>query len=83
MMEPKPITPLEHKELSEAKRYRNIDRRKWIAGGHVDSYAQEEERAEFWVLEGSPPRGFIIYLPGQRVAFRYNGYGELLRTFYK
>jgi hypothetical protein len=33
---------------------------KWFYTKPLDSYNDERDRVEFYVLEGEPPRGFII-----------------------
>jgi hypothetical protein len=50
--------------LKQAKEFRNDEKRRWIRAGYADSYGEEQNRVIFWVLEGSPPRGFIIQKPG-------------------
>lgn len=46
--------------LDKAKRYRNEENRRWLRAGHADSYEEELNRVAFWVLEGSPAKGYII-----------------------
>ncbi|MBI4220655.1 MAG: hypothetical protein HY682_10955 [Chloroflexi bacterium] len=52
-----------NKVLQQAKDFllRKIaEDRQWTVAGHVDSYGDPDNRVEFHVLEGSPPRAFII-----------------------
>lgn len=67
--------------VKKAKRHLNPDKRKWLRVGRVDPYGSELNRVEFWVLEGSPARGFII--ASNDWAARLDGHGELLKTFFE
>lgn len=44
--------------------------RRWLGPAHLDSYNSPDApwRASFWVLEGSPPRGFVIETAGVVIA---------------
>jgi hypothetical protein len=54
--------------------------RNWLPLGHADSYGSEDNRVEAWVLEGSPPHGWLLYQAGD--AFRLNSEGVLIAEFY-
>ena len=67
--------------LERAMAKANPDGRRWLRAGHVDSYEGESNRVEFWALEGSPPRGFIIFRVGDGTTWRYDEWGRLIGTF--
>jgi len=67
--------------LERAMARDNPEGRQWLRGGHVDSYGGESNRVEFWALEGSPARGFIIFRISDGTAWRYDGYGKRIATF--
>ena len=57
------------KMLGRAKQYAEERcspdyKRKWLLAGTADSYQNAGNRAEFWVLEGSPSKAFIIHVHG-------------------
>ena len=66
--------------LLAAKRFDNPENRRWLRYEPVDSYGEESNRAEFFILEGSPPRGFIITSSNQSV-YRYDGQGKRIKTW--
>ena len=35
-------------------------KRRWLTAGPTDSYEDESNRVQFWALEGSPAKAFII-----------------------
>lgn len=37
--------------------------RKWVTAELPDSYGHKDYHAQFWVLEGSPPKAFIVMTP--------------------
>ena len=47
--------------IEKLKCCENPEQREWLYAGHADSYNTEVNRAGLYILEGSPPRGFIIY----------------------
>ena len=67
--------------LERAMARDNPEGRQWLRGGYVDSYGGESNRVEFWALEGSPARGFIIFRISDGTAWRYDGYGKRIATF--
>lgn len=66
--------------LDQAKAHRNPENRNWLRAGHADSYGGESNRVEFFVLEGSPARGFIIHIP-PHIAYRLDPEGKRIRSF--
>jgi len=67
--------------IRKAKELNNTEKRRWLGPVKLDSYGSESNRAQFYVLEGSPPRGYII-ANALGVVVRYGGTGELLKRFY-
>lgn len=70
--------------LQQAKALWNPEGRAWLHAGSADSYGTRSNRAEFWVLEGSPPRGFIIACYGAVVRLddiSATGLGRRRKTF--
>lgn len=74
--------------LKAAFDYENPDGRRWLYAGCADSYNEESNRVSFWVLEGTPPRGFIIIWHGDfphtyvTHAARLDRCGKLLMVFH-
>jgi hypothetical protein len=54
--------------------YLDSRERKWFKSVSLDSFEDEKNRVEFYVFEGSPPRGFIIanYAVGSVYAYDMN-----------
>jgi len=69
------------KALERAMAHGNPEGRQWLRAGHVDSYGGKSNRVEFWALEGSPCRGFIIFRISDGTAWRYDGCGKRIATF--
>ena len=70
--------------LEQAKTKDNPGNRPWIKAAYSDPYGKSKDRVEFWVLEGSPPRGFIIaWSDGDvvRRAARLDRTGQLIQVF--
>ena len=60
--------------------------RKWLKAQSVDSYGDPSNGVEFYVLQGSPPRGFVIAwrtFPGTGYgrAVALDGRGNRLKEF--
>ena len=55
--------------------------RRFLYAGAVDSYDDGHYRMEFYVLEGSPPKGFIVADHAGRRVRAYDGTGTLLKVF--
>jgi hypothetical protein len=45
---------------------------KWLRAD-LDSYGLESNRFTVFVLEGSPPRGFVVVVAGVATAYGWNG----------
>lgn len=69
------------KMLRKAMAHQNGDGRRWLLAGSADSYGGAHNRATLWVLQGSPPRGFIVSTPGKAV--RLDMDGKRLRKFFE
>lgn len=47
--------------------------RRWLAGSPPDSYESETYRVELLVLEGSPPKGFVLATHNAVLALCFDG----------
>jgi hypothetical protein len=47
-------------QIRIAKTFGNPERRRWIRIGRVNMYRNPDHSVEAYVLEGTPPRGYII-----------------------
>ena len=68
--------------IERAMACKNDEKRDWLYAGRADSYGERSNRAECWVLEGSPPRGFII-ATAYGLVIRMDDKGKVLRRFYE
>lgn len=55
--------------------------RRFLYAVPLDSYDEKHYRMEFYVLEGSPPKGFIVADHASRQVSAYDGAGTLLKVF--
>ena len=69
--------------LERAKRCGKTEGREWLYAGSCDSYGTDANRVSFYVLQGSPPRGFIIHWHHDHKAVRLDSVGRRIRTFYQ
>ena len=69
------------KVLEQALAYQNPEGRKWIRIGRADSYQSSSNAVEAWLLEGSPPRGFVLFWINHGIAVRLDDWGKRLKTF--
>lgn len=79
-----PLDPLmiaKAQALEHAMAYDNPEGRRWLRIGQADSYDGATNRVEAWLLEGSPARGFILFLIGTGTIYRLGGDGRRLKTF--
>ena len=67
--------------VERAMKAGNAEKRKWLGPVFLDSYGGESNRVEFYALEGSPPRGFIVAVSG--FAVRLDSQGKRLRTYFQ
>ena len=54
--------------------------RKWIEV-YVDSYESHTNRISFWVLEGSPPKGYVIVNYGHGEVLAFDAWNNRLYTY--
>ena len=53
--------------------------RQWLRSNNIDSYKNEYERTFMFVLEGSPPRAYIIVMVGLSKAILLNPSGRKIK----
>lgn len=73
---------LEKAKLRIIKKYerRNTTKRAWLEA-HIDSYHSEYNRLQMIVLEGSPPKGFIIVNYGANTLTAFDCHGNKLHVW--
>lgn len=61
--------------MAQVERWNGSDGpgRKWLGPKAIDSYGAESNRAQTYVLEGSPPRGFVIVTDQLAIAISGGG----------
>lgn len=80
------MSDLYEKRLTAAKKVlvtqspRDCSGRKWVGPLVYDSYGSESNRIEFYVFEGSPPRGVIVGLPSTADITLYGMDGKKVRV---
>lgn len=53
--------------IEKAKLLGSQGKREWISGNKLCSYGSNTNSVEFFILEGSPPRAYIIAIEGLHV----------------
>jgi hypothetical protein len=67
--------------LLKAMKFSNRDNRPWLKMGYADSYGNESNRVEAWLLEGSPAVGFILHWVNYKRAVRLDSHGGIITQF--
>lgn len=68
------------KKFIVSRNSEDFSKREWLSVS-VDSYGSKSNRIEFLVLEGSPPRGYIVVNRNTATVKAYDSRDRVVKTF--
>lgn len=74
---------IEKAKMAVVKKYEHMEttKRKWLEASAPDSYSNPEYRMTLLVLEGSPPKGFVVVNHPRRKAIAFDAFCNRIRTY--